>query len=54
MHWLTRTPVWQALVDHQRSMGNVHLRDLFTNDPQRFDQFSLEVDNLFPCQLNAP
>ena len=47
MHRLTQTPVWQGLVDHQRSMDNVHMRDLFTLDPQRFDQFSLKIDNLF-------
>ena len=47
MHWLIRTRAWQALVDHQRSMENVHLRNLFTNDPQRSDQFSPEIDNLF-------
>ncbi len=47
MHSLTQTAIWQTLVDHQRSMENIHLRDLFHNDPQRYSKFSLQLGNLF-------
>ena len=36
MQSLTQTDIWQALVNHQRSFENIHLRDLFNDDPQRF------------------
>ncbi|SMF93824.1 glucose-6-phosphate isomerase [Methylomagnum ishizawai] len=34
-------PAWQALVQHQRDVADVHMRDLFAQDPQRFEKFSL-------------
>ncbi len=36
-------PAWQALQKHQREMAEVHMRDLFARDPQRFDKFSLRL-----------
>ncbi|MGC9395134.1 MAG: glucose-6-phosphate isomerase [Anaerolineae bacterium] len=36
-------PAWQALLAHQREMADVHMRDLFARDPQRFEKFSLRV-----------
>ena len=30
---------WKALAQHQRSLRDTHLRDLFARDPQRFDRF---------------
>ena len=32
---VTSTPEWQALVDHQQKMKDVHLRDLFASEPDR-------------------
>ncbi len=46
MHSLTQTDIWQALVKHQRSIENVHLRDLFAKNPKRAEDFSLRLDNL--------
>jgi glucose-6-phosphate isomerase len=43
---LTSSPAWQALVQHQQAMAGVHMRQLFTSDPQRFERFSLTLDNL--------
>jgi len=40
---LTRSPAWRALVTHQRTWQDRHLRDLFAAEPQRFQQFSLEA-----------
>jgi glucose-6-phosphate isomerase len=36
-------PAWQALHKHQQEMAEVHMRDLFPRDPQRFDKFSLRL-----------
>ena len=44
MSTLTSSAAWKALEMHQREMANVHMRDLFAQDPQRFHKFSL------PCQ----
>jgi glucose-6-phosphate isomerase len=46
MHSLTQTDIWQALVDHQRSIEAIHMRDLFTDDPRRAEKFSLHLDDL--------
>jgi glucose-6-phosphate isomerase len=43
---LTQSPAWQALARHHAAMRDVHMRDLFAADPQRFDRFSIEVDEL--------
>lgn len=43
---LTQLPAWQALATHQRKMRDVHMRDLFAADPQRFDKFSLTLGDL--------
>ncbi len=34
-------PAWQALRDHHRSAAGFRLRELFEQDPARFDKFSL-------------
>jgi glucose-6-phosphate isomerase len=36
-------PAWQALQKHQQDMAEVHMRDLFARDPQRFENFSLRL-----------
>jgi glucose-6-phosphate isomerase len=41
MSRLTTLPAWQALLAHRAAMNTVPLRDLFAQDPQRFDRFSL-------------
>jgi len=43
---LTDLPAWQALEQHQREMAGVHMRDLFAQDPQRFDRFSLKMGEI--------
>ena len=39
-------PAWQALEEHQREMAEVHMRDLFARDPQRFERFSLQLGDI--------
>jgi glucose-6-phosphate isomerase len=53
MPGLVDLPAWQALQKHQREMADVHMRDLFARDPQRFDKFSLRTgDILFDYSKN--
>src|ERR671930_2115725 len=46
MSTLTASPAWQALERHQKAMANVHMRDLFSQDPKRFDTFSLRFQDI--------
>jgi glucose-6-phosphate isomerase len=46
MHSLTHSATWQALTRHLKQFDEIHLRDLFNNDPQRAENFSLKLDNL--------
>nr|WP_194335059.1 glucose-6-phosphate isomerase [Mariprofundus sp. KV] len=38
---MTQTAAWKKLAVHAEAMKKVHMRDLFADDPQRFDKFSL-------------
>jgi glucose-6-phosphate isomerase len=42
----TQTPEWQALKRHAEAMETVHMRDLFVDDPERFDRFSLRLNGM--------
>src|SRR3989454_4180926 len=46
MSMLTASPAWRALERHQKAMVNVHMRDLFAQDPRRFDTFSLRFQDI--------
>ncbi|QSR89018.1 glucose-6-phosphate isomerase [Methylacidiphilum caldifontis] len=35
------SPLWNALEEHYKSISQLHLRDLFHSDPQRFTKFSI-------------
>lgn len=37
----TTTTAWQALKEHFSEMRNVHIRELFKNDPGRFSKYSI-------------
>jgi len=37
----TATTAWKALQDHFYEMKNIHMRDLFRNDPERFTKYSV-------------
>jgi len=43
---LTTLPVWQKLCQHQKSMVSIHMRDLFATDKNRFDKYSLKLDDI--------
>lgn len=40
---VTRLPAWQKLQEHAASMQQVHMRDLFAQNPDRFQQHLLEA-----------
>jgi glucose-6-phosphate isomerase len=42
----TQLAAWQALEHHYRQIAPLHMRDLFRQDPRRFDKFSLRLDDL--------
>ncbi len=46
MSSLTQSPAWQALQAHQPVMARQHLRELFKQDAQRFDKFSLLFNDI--------
>ncbi|NNG04242.1 MAG: glucose-6-phosphate isomerase, partial [Inquilinus sp.] len=46
MSSLTQSPAWKHLAAHHRQMAGQHMRELFAEDPNRFDRFSLRVGDL--------
>ena len=46
MSELKNSPAWRALANHQEEMAHVHMRDLFDQDPQRFEEFSITFGNI--------
>jgi glucose-6-phosphate isomerase len=46
MSVLTESPAWRALVAHHDAMLAVHVRQLFSADPKRFERFSLELGDV--------
>jgi glucose-6-phosphate isomerase len=43
---LTRLPAWRALQEHHRSAAGLRLRELFDQDPARFEKFSLRCGDI--------
>lgn len=43
---LSQSSAWKALQDHQREMASLHMRDLFAQDPERFETFSLRLGEI--------
>ncbi|GHD84357.1 glucose-6-phosphate isomerase [Streptomyces naganishii] len=44
---LDQTPEWTALAKHREELTGTHLRDLFAADPERGDQYTLQVGDLY-------
>ena len=44
---LAQRPAWQALESHYHTIKDVHLRDLFKDDPQRGERMSLQAVGLY-------
>ena len=43
---LINSPAWTALEKHREEIQNLHMRDLFAQDPQRFAKFSLNFNTI--------
>ena len=53
MPHLTELYAWQALTQHHQDIAGLHMRRLFSQDPQRFERFSLQLgDILFDFSKN--
>ncbi len=46
-HQLTHRPAWKALNDHYKTVHQVHLRNLFADNPERVERFSLEALEMY-------
>jgi len=46
MSKLTDSSIWLALKKHQQQLAATHLRQLFSDDPQRAERFSLQLDDI--------
>ncbi|KOG91898.1 glucose-6-phosphate isomerase [Streptomyces varsoviensis] len=44
---LDQMPQWNALAKHRDELGEVHLRDLFADDPGRGERYGLQVGDLY-------
>lgn len=42
----TQLSAWRALDKHRQEMAGVHMRDLFASDPQRFERFTLNFNDI--------
>jgi glucose-6-phosphate isomerase len=43
---LTSSPAWLALKDHLSTQRSVQMRDLFAQDPKRFEKFHLQFEDI--------
>lgn len=43
---LTHSPAWRALAAHRAGMDGIHMRELFAQDPQRFERLSLSFEDM--------
>ena len=46
MSKLTTSPIWQRLKKHQQEISSKHMREMFQDDPKRFDKFSLQFNDI--------
>ena len=44
---LIQSPAWKALEEHYEEVKDVHMRDLFEKDLQRFERFSSHLKDIF-------
>jgi hypothetical protein len=44
---LCERPAWKALQQHHAKMQNLHLRQLFAEDPQRGEHLAFETEGLY-------
>ncbi len=42
----TETQSWKSLVDHFKEMKSIHMKDLFANDPERFNKYAIRFNDI--------
>ena len=42
----TKTASWQNLKNHYRKIKNIHMKELFKTDPDRFRKFSIRFNDI--------
>ncbi|MCP4269891.1 MAG: glucose-6-phosphate isomerase [Candidatus Brocadiaceae bacterium] len=42
----TETQSWKNLVDHFKEMKSVHMKNLFANDPERFNKYAIRFNDI--------
>ena len=42
----TETQSWKNLINHFKEMKNVHMKDLFADDPERFNKYSIRFNGI--------
>lgn len=42
----TETAAWKSLIAHQSEMKNVHMKELFKSNPKRFEQMSVQFNDI--------
>ena len=42
----SETQSWKNLVDHYKEMKNIYMKDLFVNDPDRFNKYSIRFNGI--------
>lgn len=43
----TQTQAYEYLIDHLVDMADIHMKELFEKDPQRFNKFSIQFNDIF-------
>jgi glucose-6-phosphate isomerase len=43
---IDETDEWRALIDHQRAVADIHLRELFAADPKRGETFTVDAGDI--------
>jgi glucose-6-phosphate isomerase len=46
MPQINQSPIWQSLKLHQKDIASTSLREMFQLDPNRFDKFHIQLDDL--------
>lgn len=46
MATLTGLSAWKAIESHYRDIAKIQMRDLFAQDPKRFERFSIKLDDI--------
>ena len=46
MSKLTQSATWKTLEEHYGVISKLHMRDMFADDPQRFEKFSLKLNDI--------